>query len=125
MKLSWVRHKLGNLYRSTLKVIAGLVPKDKNLILFSAWFGKKYAENTKYLFEYMLQHSNHKLYWFTKDETLFRKLKERNIPVLYSKSWKAKWLQCRAIMLVSTIQMNDYNELLLNKCILLLSLIHI
>lgn len=113
------KHKIGNLYRNTVKTIVGWIPKNKNLILFSAWFGKKYADNSRYLFEYMLKNSRYDLYWFTKNEEVYKELKEKKIPVLYSKTWKAKWLQCRAVMLVSTIQMNDYNELLLNKCIML------
>lgn len=119
MYYRWLKHQICNLLRNALKAFVGIIPKDKNLILFSAWFGKKYADNSMYLFEYMLKNSKYEIYWFTKNEEVYKELKEKSIPVLYSKTWKAKWLQCRAVMLVSTIQMNDYNELLLNKCILL------
>ena len=117
--LKKIRCFLGDTYRSFLKVIVGCVPKNKNLLLFSAWFGKKYTDNTRYLFEYMQHHSAKKVYWYTKDENLYRELIAQNIPVVYSKTLKGVWYQCRAILLVSTVQTNDFNWLLLSKCIYL------
>lgn len=117
MKL--IRRKLSFLYRNIIKSLVGLIPKDRNLIIFSAWFGEKYADSTKYLFEYMLQNSEYELYWFTKNINLYQQLKHQNIPVLYSKTIKAKWKQSRAIMLLSTVQTYDFNDLYLNKCIFL------
>lgn len=103
----------------TIKFIVGLIPKNKNLLLFSAWFGEKYADNTMFLFEYMLKHTNYKVYWFCKNKDLYEQLKSKKIPVVYSRSLKGIWFQSRAIMLLSTVQTNDFNQLLLNKCIFL------
>lgn len=114
-----IRDIIGKYYRKFLKWLVGIIPKNKELILFSAWFGEKYADNSKYLFEYMLKHSSYKVYWFTKNQELYKKLRAKNIPVLFSKSLKARWLQSRAVVLVSTVQTNDFNQLLLNKCIYL------
>ena len=119
MNIRKYRHYLGNAYRNILKWFVGVIPKDNNLILFSAWFGKKYSDNSKYLFEYMLSHSNYNVFWFTKDYTIYTSLKEKKIPCVYSKTIKAKWYQCRAKMLVATVQTSDFNTLLLNKCIYL------
>ena len=117
--LNALKHRIIYLICCILKSAVGLVPKDKKLILFSAWFGKKYADNTMYLYEYMLNENKYKIYWFTNEESVYDDLKKRGLPVVYSKTLKAKWLQCRAIMLVSTVQTSDFNPLLLNKCIYL------
>lgn len=109
----------GKLYRNALKFFVGLVPKKKDMILFSAWFGKKYADNSRFLFEYMLENSNYKVEWYTKDEALYNELLSKGIPVVYSHSLKGIWHQCRAKMLVSTVQTSDFNMLLLNKAIYL------
>ena len=31
------------------------IPKNYRLILFSSWFGDRYADNTMYLYEYLLE----------------------------------------------------------------------
>lgn len=117
--LSNLKYKLSLLHCIITKFFVGLIPKDKNLILFSAWFGEKYADSTMYLFEYMLQRNTHKVYWFTKNIKVYNQLRKKGIPVLYSKTMEAKWKQSRAIMLLSTVQTFDFNSLYLNKCIFL------
>ena len=114
-----IRHSLGVVRNVFFKKLTGLVPKDKNLILFSAWFGEKYADSSMYLFEYLLKNSQYTVFWFSKNKELYEDLKRRNIPVLYSKTIKAKWMQARAIMLLSSVQTYDYNPYFLNKCIFL------
>jgi CDP-glycerol glycerophosphotransferase (TagB/SpsB family) len=98
------------------KWFAGIVPKDKKLILFSAWFGMEYKDNTKFLFEYMLKNYNYKVFWYTKNKELYKSLKEKGIPVLFSNNLRTVWLQCRAIMLVATVQTSDFNYFFYNKC---------
>lgn len=112
-----IRSFLGLIRKNALKTLTGLIPKDKNLILFSAWFGERYADSSMYQFEYMLKHTNYRLFWYTKNKELFHFLKNRGIPVLYSNDFKSKWYQSRAIMLVSSVQVHDYNPFFLNKCI--------
>lgn len=114
-----LRRFLRNVKRDILKIIVGIVPKKNNLILFSAWFGKKYADNTKFLFEYMRDNSSYEVEWFTKEKVLYDELKSRGVPVVYSRTLKGVWHQCRAKMLVSTVQTSDFNMLLLNNCIYL------
>lgn len=99
-----------------LKPLVGLIPKKKDLIIFSAWFGKKYADNSKFLFDYMLENSEYELYWYTRDKSLYEEMRLKRIPVLYSKSLKTVWYQCRANMLVSTVQTSDFNRFFLNNC---------
>lgn len=101
------------------KFLLSFIPKNKNLILFSAWFGKKYADNTMYMYEYLLKNSNYDVVWYTRDKNIYIHLKSNNKPVVYSKSLKAIWTQIRAVMLVSTVQLADFNPFFLRKCIYL------
>lgn len=102
------------------KCIAGAVPKDKQLILFSAWFGKKYLDSSRYMYEYFLKNkSNYRAVWYTKDKSLYNQLKKENKPVVYGHSIKGVWMQVRAIMLVSSVEFYDYNIYLISNCILL------
>lgn len=99
------------------KVLLTFLIKDKKLILFSAWFGEKYSDSSKFEFEYLLNNSDYKVYWVSSKKELYNELKNKGIPVLYSKSIKGWWMQARAIMLVSSVQLVDFNNYLYRNCI--------
>lgn len=101
------------------KIWMRFIPKNNQLILFTAWFGKKYADSSMYVFEYMLEHSNYSLYWYTLDSNVYAELKKKNIPVVHGKTLKGIWLQIRAKMLVASVQMDDYNPMFYQGAILL------
>lgn len=115
--------KIINVYRylkdTSIKVskkIISIVPKESSLFLFNAWFGEKYSDNTKYLYEFLLNSPKYKAVWTTKNKEVYKKLKEEHKPVVMSNSLKGMWTQIRAKVLFSTIQLNDYNPWLLSKC---------
>lgn len=94
-----------------------IIPKKKNLILFSSWFGDKYSDNSKYIFDYLLTNDNFSIFWFTRNKELYNEMKKNRLPVLYSKSLRAVWMQIRAKVLVATIGLWDFNQFFLSKCI--------
>ncbi len=97
----------------------GLVPKQKGLILFTAWFGNKYIDNSKYVYEYFLGFNEYKPVWMTRRKEIYQELTEEGKPVARFDSLKGKWLQARAQVVVSSVQFTDYNVWLLNKCVFL------
>lgn len=101
------------------KFILHYIPKKKGVILFSAWFGQKYADNTRYTFEAMLSKGKYQVKWYTVNKELYQQLKRKSIPVVYGKSIAGMWMQIRAHVLVSTIQFGDFNQYLLSNCIYL------
>ena len=40
---------------ASIYAISCLIPKSKNLWIFGAWRGQLYADNSKYLFEYVAE----------------------------------------------------------------------
>lgn len=100
-------------------IISGLVPKKKNLILCTAWFGKKYGDSSMYFFEYLLDNSKYEVYWYAQDKELYKNLLSQKLPVVYSNSFKGYWYQMRAKVLISSVQFDDYNPYLINRCIYL------
>lgn len=110
-------HKIRLFLIFIIKGAITVIPKDKNLILFSAWNGQRYADSSMYMFEYMLKDKSFKVIWFTKSKGVYVQLKQAGLPVVYSKSLIGIWKQIRAIMLVSSIQLADFNPYLLKNCI--------
>lgn len=110
---------IGRTLYTIVRFFVGLIPKNRNLILFSSWFGKKYCDNSMFQFEYLRGNGDFSVYWYTKNKDLYQSLKSKDIPSIYSKSLRGVWMQIRAIMLVSTIQFDDFNRMFLKKCIYL------
>ena len=102
-----------------IKLFLFLIPKDKKMILANAWFGQRYADNTKYEYEYLLSHSSFKVVWATRNKTIYSQLKGSGKPVVLLNSLKGIWTQIRAKMLLSTIQTSDYNNFFLCNCFFL------
>ena len=112
-----VKAWFGRFRLAIVKSLVGLVPKDKKLILFSAWFGKKYADNCMYVYEYLLGNPNYQVYWITKDKTIYNDLLSKGKPVLLWNKWKTKWKEIRAVVVFSSVQFSDYNQWYLSKTI--------
>lgn len=102
-----------------IKLVLFLIPKDKKLIVASAWFGQKYADNTMYEYEYLLSETSWRVIWITKNNLIYEQLKASGKPVVLSNTIKGLWTQIRANLLLSTIQHHDYNKYLLCNCTLL------
>lgn len=84
-------------------LLSFLIPKNKNLWLFGSWSGKRYADNSKYLFEYILKNKpDIKAVWLTQDKLLYKKLLSNGIPCVYRNSIKAIYYCLRASFAVIT-----------------------
>lgn len=90
--------------------IIKLIPKKKNLIIFSAWFGEKYIDNTRFVYEYLLNNGKYEVYWLTNNKKVYQELTENKFPVAYFSSIKGVILQLRAQVCFSTVQFSDFNS---------------
>lgn len=99
--------------------ISKCIPKDKELVLFSAWFGKKYLDSSRFVFEYCLNHKEFRPYWFAREKALFHELREKGIPVVYSRSLKGIYYQLRSVMMISSVQLADFPSYFLGGSIYL------
>ena len=83
--------------------------RDPNLYVFGAWFGEKYADNSKYLFNFFLE-KGEKAYWITKNEGVYKQLKQDGIPVALAYSKEGKHLCKKAGYIVTSTSLADVNE---------------
>lgn len=114
-----IAHYFRRLLIIVIKSLIGVIPKDKNKILFSAWFGKKYADSSMYVYEYMLNNTKYDVWWYTREKNIYQQLKKEGKKVVLASSFKGIYYQIRAIMLVSSVQLADFNPYLLKNCIYL------
>lgn len=68
-----------------------LVPRNKKIWLFGSTFGRRFADNPKYLYLYINQKEKEKIraIWISKNKQIVNRLKEYNLEVYYYYSIKA------------------------------------
>ena len=94
-----------------------LVPRKKNLWIFGAWYGKKYSDNSKYLYEYVLEHHPEiDAIWITKSTDVFSRLKSEGKKVYLSNSLGGSFSCLFAKYAFLTSGVVDVNPLCLNGC---------
>lgn len=71
--------------------------RKANIWLFGSWRGNKYSDNSKALYEYVLQNEKEiRPIWITQNAKVYEELKTRNYPVLMASSFKAIYYMLRA-----------------------------
>ena len=91
--------------------ICRLIPyRNKKLWVFGALEGKKYDDNSKYMFEYMLREhgQDFRCVWLTNDNETIRMLHKRGVESYLNSSLKGKWLQIRAGVAFYTHGLMDF-----------------
>lgn len=80
----------------------------KNLWLFGSDKGEKFSQNSKYLFEYVLNnHPEIEAYWVTQNPVIYKEMKEKNIPVLYNISWRGAFFSYISELKIMSTWFND------------------
>ncbi len=115
--MNTLKHCISIVIRKIFYYLFSIVPKEKGLVLCNAWFGQKYIDNPKYVYEYLLHNSNYKVCWITSNKEIYKELKAKGYPVALSKSIKGIIKQIRAQAVFSTVQLQEFNTLLINNAI--------
>lgn len=94
--------------KKILMFISKFTYKKRNLWLFGSWDGKLYADNTKYLFEYINEKCpNVNAFWVSKDKSVCKKIKQKGYKYAYAKSIKGIFLILHCKVFFETSGFND------------------
>jgi CDP-glycerol glycerophosphotransferase (TagB/SpsB family) len=95
-----------------------IVPKNRNIWVFGSWFGEKYADNSKTLYEYVLENDkNIKAIWLTTSNQVLNDLKQKGYDVYYSYSIQGYYYSLIAKYIFVSTGMNDVNRYVItSKC---------
>ncbi|EJZ2267905.1 CDP-glycerol glycerophosphotransferase family protein [Escherichia albertii] len=81
------------LLQIVITLISYIIPVDRNVLIFGSWFGRKYSDNPKYLYQFLLDNKDkRKIYWYTRNIDVYKNLKENKMPVIYGYSPKSVFL---------------------------------
>lgn len=87
------------------------VKKDQNLWVFSGFNKTNYMDNTKYLYEFVLEHHPEiQAVWITRDQELYDQLTEEGKPVMMMGTAQCRKLVARAaVAFTDHFRMSDYD----------------
>lgn len=92
-------------------LISGAVPKNKNIWIFGSWFGKKFADNSKYLFLYVKRnHPEIRSIWLTHNPRVFLNLRRKGYEVYKIHSMKGLLYSMRASCVIVSTGLSDVNR---------------
>ncbi len=93
-----------------------LVPKKKKLWVFGAWNGKKYGDNSKYLFEYInLNGTEIRPIWLTQNKQAYDLISSKDYEVYYTYSFKGFLFSMMAEKIFVSVGIKDVNQYVVNR----------
>lgn len=87
--------KIGKyILRLTSICLVSLIPKNKSIWVFGAWFGKSFSDNPKYMYQYVDSlDGDITPIWIAKDKKLVEELQTKKVNVFYHRSIKGIYYQ--------------------------------
>ena len=93
-----------------------LIPRNKNLWIFGAWFGEKYSDNAKVLFEYVKTNNPEiKAFWLTSDK-IIQESTENSVLI---NSFAGIYYSLRAGKVIYSSGNADVNQFFINGAIVI------
>jgi len=92
-----------------------LIPRNRNIWIFGAWYGLKYSDNAKVLFEYVSEHNLEiKPIWLTKSKNIVTQLKSAKKNVFLANSFKGIFYSLIAGKVIFSSGKVDINKFFIN-----------
>lgn len=99
------------IFRYTIQLILNIFPRNPELWTIGGWYGEKYSDNSKYLFEHIVEQDEVTIYWIAKKRSLVKTISEKGYPVLYCYSLKGILVQLRCgVAIVNQSIKSDLQE---------------
>lgn len=92
-----------------------LIPRKKNIWVFGSWYGKKFSDNSKYLYLYILKnHPEIKTIWLTRDRNIKTEIRKTGGYAYYTNSIKGVYYSLMAKNIIISSGKKDVNYLFIN-----------
>lgn len=103
---------IGSLILLPLYWFSFFVPRNQKLWIFGSWFGKRYSDSSRYVFEYVNKYEKDiRAIWLTRDPNITKHLRSLGYEAYPIRSLKGYWYTCRAWAALFTVNITDINTL--------------
>lgn len=97
-----------------------IVPKNENIWLFGAWYGERFADNSRYLYTYMVkERPKIRVIWITNDKNIWKSNTNSGFETYMKWSLKGIWFSLQAKYVFVTSRKQDVNEFFINGATLI------
>ena len=87
------------------------VPRHKDIWVFGGWFGHRYADNSRYLFEYVCANEpSIRAVWLSHERQIVEDVRHAGHEAHLINSWRGYWISCRAALAVFCVGNLDVNR---------------
>ncbi|WP_063656217.1 CDP-glycerol glycerophosphotransferase family protein [Aliivibrio fischeri] len=93
-----------------VRIFTLLFKRDDKLIIVGSWFGDRYADNSRYFFEYMDNIKDFKTIWVTKNDKVFNEVKSTGRHVIKVGTIISLYYHLRAKYFVFDQSINDVDS---------------
>jgi len=95
------------------------VVKNKNIWVFGSWFGDKYGDSPKYLFEYVNKnHPEIRCIWLTRNPKTLHSIRAKSYEVYSTYSFSGYFFSAKAAVSVVSTGYNDVNRFIPTKFVI-------
>ena len=95
--------------------LQSLLPRNSKVWIFGAWYGEKYTDNAKFLFEYTNGNSSKvKCIWLTKNHNLIESIRNKGYECFHANSVKGIYWSLRAGCVIFSSGKVDINPFFIN-----------
>jgi len=94
--------------------LSHIFPRNKKLWVFGAWYGTRYSDNSRYLFEYVQREKDVRAIWITKNKELIPKIRRDGKDAFSSSSLLGFYYMLRAGVAIVSSGLTDLNGVLIN-----------
>lgn len=92
-----------------------LVPRSKRIWVFGAWYGLRYSDNSRYLFEYVQKHTDIKAIWISRGKDVVSLIRANGHSAFLRHSIKGSYYMLRASIAIVSSSLADLNRSLVYR----------
>lgn len=107
--------KIQSLAELFLLYLSMLSIRSKKIYVFGCWQGKKFSDNSKYLYLQAVKDKSIKAVWITKSQEIYAYIKSKGYPVFMHNSIKGIYYQLRASVYFTSERKGDVSKLLIGN----------
>ena len=114
-KFGLLLKSLGGLLFLPFWYLQRLFPRDKHIWVFGSWFGQRYSDNSRAMYEYVLENCpDIKPVWITHNTDVYKKLKSNGCPVAMADTREGRLSCLKAGVAFITTAASEMNAKYLN-----------
>jgi len=106
---------LAYIFSVALYGLSFLVPRSRRIWVFGAWYGLRYSDNSRYLFEYVQRHGDIKAVWISRSRHVVSQICANGHSAFLRHSIKGSYYMLRASIAIVSSSLADLNRALVHR----------